>query len=74
MRLEKQTKTGLLSKKNLKTWEIFLDSGYKDIKEEEKKRIEEIKTRKVRHPDGDFYSEKDEHFFIVVVPVVSLTN
>ena len=66
--IEKQVSIGIPKKKELRVWTVTVDETRPDIEDPDKeanKQIEEIKSGKVKHRDGSYYSEEDFHLLVI---------
>jgi len=72
-KIENQIKPKGPQKKGGKLWYVRVDeavSGLEsaDLEKVEQELIADIKSGKIEHPDGGFYSEDEHNMFITVVP------
>jgi len=67
--MEEKIKLEVPKGKDLRVWILTIDETVPgiDIREEQERLIGEVKAGKVLSREGAFYSEEDEHLFIVCI-------
>ena len=67
--MEEKIKLAVPKGKHLRVWILTIDETVPgiDIREEQEKLIAEVKSGRVLSREGAFYSEEDDHLFIVCI-------
>lgn len=66
--LERRLNFEPIQKKKIKIWQVPVDPDSREIIDKQSnEKIDEIKSGKVQHLDGSYYSEEDLHMFLIIV-------